>query len=108
GGGGGGAAGVGAPEVFAISGDEHEVHLTLLRSCPFAHHDPKILPPKLEHYAWVDQGEHVFFLRFFPAGAVTAATLDHHALHLQQRPVAADLTRGMPCRPFREQTDWPA
>jgi hypothetical protein len=84
------------------------LHLTLLRSCPFAHHDPKILPPKLEHYAWVDQGEHVFFLRFFPAGSVNAATLDRHALHLQQRPVAADLTRGMPCRPFHEQPDWPA
>ncbi|MFM1851485.1 MAG: hypothetical protein RIS54_1169 [Verrucomicrobiota bacterium] len=105
---GGRRAGVVAPEVFAVSGDEREVHLTLLRSCPFAHHDPKILPPKLEHYAWVDQGEHVFFLRFFPAGSVTAATLDRHALHLQQRPVAADLTRGMPCRPFREQPDWPA
>lgn len=100
-------AGVVAPEVFAVSGDEKEVHLTLLRSCPFAHHDPKILPEKLEHYAWQDQGEHTFFLRYFPAGKVTARELDRHALHMQQRPVAADLTRGMPYRPFRDQPDWP-
>ncbi|MCP5529790.1 MAG: hypothetical protein H7A44_05055 [Opitutaceae bacterium] len=101
-------AGVVAPEVFAVSGDEKEVHLTLLRSCPFAHHDPKILPEKLEHYAWVDQGEHVFCLRFFPAGKISARELDRHALHLQQKPLAADLTRGMPYRPFKDQADWPA
>lgn len=104
---GGQRAGLVAPEVFAVSGDKNEVHLTLLRSCPFAHHDPKILPAKLEHYAWVDQGEHTFVLRFFPAGKVTARTLDRHALHLQQKPVAADVTRGMPHRPFKEDPDWP-
>jgi alpha-mannosidase len=101
-------AGIVAPEVFAVSGDESALHLTLLRSCPFAHHDPKVLPPALEHYAWVDQGEHVFVLRFFPAGKINARELDRHALHLQQMPVVADLTRGMPCRPFHEQADWPA
>ncbi|HRI83375.1 MAG TPA: hypothetical protein PLF88_13105, partial [Opitutaceae bacterium] len=100
-------AGVVAPEVFAVSGDEREVHLTLLRSCPFAHHDPRILPPKLEHYAWQDQGEHTFLFRYFPAGKVTAGELDRHALHLQQPPVAADLTRGMPHRPFKDQPGWP-
>ena len=101
-------AGVVAPEVFALSGDAHDVHLTLLRSCPFAHHDPKILPPKLEHYAWIDQGEHTFTLRFFPAGAVRAAELDRHALLLQQRPLIADLTRGMPYRPYKDEAGWPA
>jgi alpha-mannosidase len=100
-------AGLVAPEVFGISGDGSAVHLTLLRSCPFAHHDPKILPAKLEHYAWVDQGEHVFTVRYFPAGKVTAKALDRHALLLQQRPAIADLTRGMPCRPFKDQPDWP-
>lgn len=100
-------AGLVAPEVFAISGNAAAAHLTLLRSCPFAHHEPRILPDKLEHYAWIDQGEHVFFLRFFPAGKVTASELDRSALHLQQKPVAADLTRGMPGRPFKEQPDWP-
>jgi len=100
-------AGVVAPEVFALSGDEREIHLTLLRSCPFAHHDPKILPEKLEHYAWQDQGEHTFTLRYFPAGKVTAKELDRHALHLQQKPVTADLTRGMSHRPFKEDAHWP-
>lgn len=104
---GGKRAGLVAPDVFAISGDTDGVHFTLLRSCPFAHHDPKILPPKLEHYAWQDQGEHTFILRYFPAGRVTARELDRHALLLQQRPVIADLTRGMPCRPYKDQTDWP-
>ena len=96
-----------APEVFAMSGDAKEVHLTLLRSCPFAHHDPKVLPEKLEHYAWQDQGEHTFIVRVFPAGKVSAKDLDRHALHLQQRPVIADLTRGMPGRPFKDQVDFP-
>ena len=100
-------AGVVAPEVFAMSGDAKEVHLTLLRSCPFAHHDPKVLPEKLEHYAWQDQGEHTFIVRVFPAGKVSAKDLDRHALHLQQRPVIADLTRGMPGRPFKDQVDFP-
>ncbi|MBK8858218.1 MAG: hypothetical protein IPN11_11250 [Opitutaceae bacterium] len=100
-------AGLVAPEVFAISGNPAGVHLTLLRSCPFAHHDPKILPEKLEHYAWQDQGEHTFTLRYFPAGKVTAKELDRHALLLQQRPLIADLTRGMPGRPFKDQPDWP-
>jgi len=100
-------AGIVAPEVFAISGDETAVHLTLLRSCPFAHHEPRILPAKLEHYAWVDQGEHVFMLRYFPAGKITAKELDHHALHLQQRPLMADLTRGMPHRPYKDEAGWP-
>lgn len=103
----GSRAGVVAPEVFAVSGNAREVHLTLLRSCPFAHHDPKILPDRLEHYAWQDQGEHTFVLRFFPAGKATAKDLDRHALHLQQRPVVADLTRGMPGRPFKDQVDYP-
>ncbi len=105
---GGAHAGVVAPEVFAASGDAQAVHLTLLRSCPFAHHDPKILPEKLEHYAWVDQGEHVFTIRYFPAGKVSAKELDRHALLLQQRPVVADLTRGMPYRPYKDDPAWPA
>ncbi|MFI5356709.1 MAG: glycoside hydrolase family 38 C-terminal domain-containing protein [Opitutales bacterium] len=105
---GGGRAGLVAPDVFALSGDPTAVHLTLLRSCPFAHHDPKILPPKLEHYAWQDQGEHTFVLRFFPAGRMAAKELDRQALLLQQRPVIADLTRGMPYRPYKDQVDWPA
>jgi alpha-mannosidase len=105
---GGARAGVVAPEVFALSGAAEAVHLTLLRSCPFAHHDPKILPPKLEHYSWVDQGEHGFTLRFFPASRVTAKALDRHALLLQQRPVVADLTRGMPYRPYKDDPAWPA
>lgn len=100
-------AGVVAPEVFALSGDQDELRLTLLRSCPFAHHDPKILPEKIENYAWIDQGEHTFTFRFFPAGKITARELDRHALLLQQRPVAGDLTRGMPYRPYKDQPDWP-
>ncbi len=100
-------AGVVAPEVFAVSGDAKEVRLTLLRSCPYAHHDPRILPEKLEHYAWQDQGEHTFIVRFLPAGKVAAKDLDRHALHLQQRPVIADVTRGMPGRPFKDQIDYP-
>ncbi len=103
----GSRAGLVAPEVFAISGDAAAVHLTLLRSCPFAHHEPKILPEKLEHYAWQDQGEHTFTLRYFPAGKVTAKELDRHALLLQQRPVIADLTRGMPERPYKDDPAWP-
>ncbi|MDB6128401.1 MAG: Alpha-mannosidase, partial [Verrucomicrobia bacterium] len=105
---GGARAGIVAPEIFAMSGDTKTAHLTLLRSCPFAHHDPKILPAKLEHYAWIDQGEHVFTLRFFPSGKVTAKELDRHAHLMQQRPVIADLTRGMPYRPYKDQADWPA
>ena len=105
---GGARAGVVAPEVFAVSGDANAVHLTLLRSCPFAHHDPKILPEKLEHYAWVDQGEHVFTIRYFPAGRVTARELDRHSLLLQQRPVIADLTRGMSYRPYKDDPAWPS
>jgi alpha-mannosidase len=105
---GGARAGIVAPEVFALSGDAGAVHLTLLRSCPFAHHDPRILPPKLEHYAWQDQGEHTFTFRYFPAGKVSAKELDRHALLLQQRPVVADLTRGMPYRPYKDDPAWPA
>ena len=105
---GGARAGIVAPEIFALSGDASAAHLTLLRSCPFAHHDPKILPEKLEHYSWVDQGEHVFTFRFFPAGKVTAKELDRHALLLQQRPVVADLTRGMPYRPYKDDPQWPS
>ncbi len=104
---GGARAGIVAPEVFAISGDQAAAHLTLLRSCPFAHHDPKILPEKLEHYAWQDQGEHTFLFRYFPVGRVTAKELDRHALLLQQRPVIADLTRGMPERPYKDDPAWP-
>lgn len=103
----GARAGLVAPEVFAISGDEKAVHLTLLRSCPFAHHDPRVLPEKLEHYAWQDQGEHTFFFRYFPAGKVTAKELDRHAHLLQQRPTIADLTRGMPHRPYKDDPAWP-
>jgi len=101
-------AGLVAPEVFAISGDTSAAHLTLLRSCPFAHHDPKVLPEKLEHYAWQDQGEHTFLFRFFPAGRVSARELDRHAHLLQQRPTVADLTRGMPERPYKDEPKWPA
>jgi alpha-mannosidase len=101
-------AGVVAPEIFAISGDQTAVHLTLLRSCPFAHHDPRILPEKLEHYAWQDQGEHTFVFRYFPAGKVSARELDRHALLLQQKPVVADLTRGMPYRPYKDDPQWPS
>ena len=101
-------AGLVAPEIFALSGDPSAVHLTLLRSCPFAHHDPKILPEKLEHYAWQDQGEHTFLFRYFPAGKITAKELDRHALLLQQRPVIADLTRGMPERPYKDEPSWPS
>lgn len=100
-------AGIVAPEVFAISGNSRAAHLTLLRSCPFAHHEPRILPDKLEHYAWIDQGEHTFTMRWFPAGKVTSHELDRSALHLQQKPVVADVTRGMPIRPFKDQPDWP-
>ena len=49
----------------------------------------------------------MFTLRFFPAGRVTAAALDTHARLLQQRPLAADLTRGMPFRPYKDQWDRP-
>ncbi|MDB6168799.1 MAG: Alpha-mannosidase [Verrucomicrobia bacterium] len=100
-------AGIVAPEVFGASGGRTEVHLTLLRSCPFAHHDPKILPEKLEHHAWIDQGEHVFTMRFFPPGKVTAKELDRHALLLQRPPVIADVTRGMPHRPYKDEEGWP-
>ncbi|QYM80365.1 hypothetical protein K0B96_07080 [Horticoccus luteus] len=100
-------AGVVAPDVFSLAGDHDALHLTLLRSCPLAHHDPLVLPPHLPHVNWADQGDHTFLLRFFAAGRVTAAQLDRHALHLQQRPVAADLTRGMPFRPFKDDPNRP-
>lgn len=104
---GGKTAGAVFPEIFSLSGDREALRLTLLRSCPLAHHDPLILPPRLPHVNWADQGDHTFLLRFFPAGRVTAAQLDRHALHLQQPPVRADLTRGMPFRPYKDQPDRP-
>ena len=104
---GGKSAGAVFPEVFSLSCDREALRLTLLRSCPLAHHLPKLLPPRLPHVNWADQGDHVFLLRFFPSGRVTAAELDRHARLLQQRPVVADLTRGMPFRPYKDQLDRP-
>jgi alpha-mannosidase len=104
---GGRTAGAVFPDVFSMSGDAERLRLTLLRSSPLAHHDPKILPPKLPHANWADRGDHVFTMRFHPAGRVTAAVLDAEALLLQQKPVVADLTRGMPYRPYKDQADWP-
>jgi len=104
---GGKTAGAVFPEIFSLSCDREALRLTLLRSCPLAHHLPRKLPPHLPQVNWADQGDHVFTLRFFPAGRVTAARLDRHARLLQQRPLVADLTRGMPFRPFKDQMDRP-
>ncbi len=104
---GGKSAGAVFPEIFSLSCDRTALRLTLLRSCPLAHHLPKKLPPRLPQVNWADQGDHVFTLRFFPPGRVTAAQLDRHARLLQQRPLVADLTRGMPFRPFKDQMDRP-
>jgi len=104
---GGKSAGAVFPEIFSLCCDREALRLTLLRSCPLAHHMPKKLPPRLPHMNWADQGDHVFTLRFFPAARVTAARLDSHARLMQQRPVVADLTRGMPFRPYKDQPDRP-
>ena len=97
------------PEVYSLSGDREALRLTLLRSCVLAHSLPRILPPesKLPQVNWSDQGDHVFTMRFFPPGRVTAAQLDTHARVMQQRPQVADLTRGMPFRPYIGQLDRP-
>jgi len=104
---GGRTAGAVFPEIYSLSCDPKALRLTLLRSCPLAHHLPRKLPPRLPQVNWADQGDHVFTLRFFPASRVTAARLDNHARLLQQSPIVADLTRGMPFRPFKDQPDRP-
>ncbi len=104
---GGKTAGAVFPEVFSLSCDREALRLTLLRSCPLAHHIPKVLPPRLNHVNWADRGAHLFTMRFYPAGKVSAARLENHARLLQQRPLAADLTRGMPFRPYMNQLDRP-
>ena len=106
---GGRTAGAVFPEVYSLSCDREALRLTLLRSCVLAHSLPVVLPPEsqLPQMNWSDQGDHVFTLRFFPPGRVTAAALDRHARVLQQRPQVADLTRGMPFRPYIGQLDRP-
>ncbi len=87
--------GIVAPDVFAVDGDTQNIRLTLLRSPLMAHHDPQ----SASHPRGVisDQGSHSFRFRFF-CGKTDIEELERHALSLQQPPLFADLTSGMPTR----------
>ena len=92
---GGNTLGVVAPDIYALDGDGGELRFTLLRSPLMAHHDPQ--PPEHPRGVVSDQGEHIFRFCFF-LGETNTEQLDRHSLQLQQPPLLADLTKGMPTR----------
>lgn len=91
------AAGAVCPDVFALDGTPARLRFTLLRSPVMTHHDPNHGTGLNGVHA--DQGVHEFRFRFFAGAGAAAARLERDALMLQQPPVMADLTRGMPRRP---------
>jgi alpha-mannosidase len=85
--------GVLCPDVFAADATPDRLRLTLLRSALMAHHEPHT--GEGPNQVVSDQGEHTFRFRFY--AQTDASHLDAVALMLHQPPLAADLTRGMPC-----------
>ena len=84
--------GVVCPDVYALDATSAALRFTLLRSPLMAHHEPH--PGNPAGGVFADQGVHTFRFRLLPDA--TAVQLAAHALQLQQPPLYADLTRGMP------------
>lgn len=90
------SVGIVSPDVFALDGTRERIRFTLLRSAIMAHHIPHNgVAPRL---TFSDQGEHTFRFRFFSMPQISADFLDLQAAQMHRAPIAADLTRGMPCR----------
>jgi alpha-mannosidase len=66
---------------------EHEIHLTVLRSPIYAHHDPYV-PESDKEYDYIDQGVQKFNYWLLPhAGGWQEAGTPRRAAELNQRPV---------------------
>ena len=80
------------PDCFACDGSSAEVRVTLLRSAPYAWHNPYKLAPEYP-YKITDRGEHTIRFSLLPSG--DPPTLDRTARFLHTPPRAFDWTRGM-------------
>lgn len=93
------SAAIVAPDVYAIDGDANRTSLTLLRSCVMACHEPNIGDDPRS--VFTDHGSHEFRFRFLVGSGLETASLDRMALHMQRRPLHAEVTRGMKNRAKR-------
>ena len=89
-----GRLGVVCPEVYALDATPSVARFTLLRSPFMAFHAPLGVFPGA---VVADQGAHRFRFRFFLQSPVVE-TLAAHAMALNDPPLTAELTRGMPAR----------
>jgi alpha-mannosidase len=81
-----------SPDCFACDFRDNDLRLTLLRSAPFAWHDPTELTPGYP-YKFTDQGEHTF--RFTVIMNADLDTLNACARFCYMPPRVFDWTRGM-------------
>ncbi len=73
---------------YSLDVVEHAIHLTVLRSPIFAHHDPYVPEPGRD-YTFMDQGAQRFTYRLLPhANGWQEAETPRRALELNQRPIA--------------------
>jgi alpha-mannosidase len=87
-----GGLSIACPDCFSLSGEGSELRCTLLRSPPFAWHDPAPLP-RDRLLRWTDQGEHRF--RFVIRQGVAPRQAAADALFAHRPPVSLDWTKGM-------------
>lgn len=85
--------GVVAPDCFGLDGTDKAIRFTLLRSPPFAWHDPHRIKEEWR-YRHTDRGEHDF--RFRLCAGATPGDLTAIALQEHQPLLAHDWTKGMP------------
>ncbi len=85
--------GFASPDCFSLDGTERAIRFSLLRSPPYAWHDPCKLKENWR-YRHTDQGEHEF--RFRLCVGATPVELKAMALQEQQPLLIHDWTKGMP------------
>ncbi len=85
-----------SPDCFACDFRGNHIRLTLLRSAPFAWHNPTELTPEYP-YRFTDQGEHTF--RFAVMRNMEPEALDRYIRFAHMPPRVFDWTRGMGIEP---------
>jgi alpha-mannosidase len=86
--------GIICPDVFALDGTADRLRLTLLRSPLMAHHDPRPADDDLGTPA--DQGINDFRFWFTLGRAIDTELLERRVNLVHRKPIAANLTVGMP------------
>jgi len=88
--------GIVCPDVYALDATDKRLALTLLRSPLLAHHEPD--PGTDPRGTPSDQGVHDFRFKFWAGKGLSPRVLEKEAFQIQEPPLFADLTKGMPCR----------